>query len=244
LGAQADRQQLTLELDFSSNPPSLNAVVVDRVSVPPQIAQDGIAKAAPVFTRNTVQISSLPDFKSGNLSKLAGRYIMAASEPLDVGVSGSSDRRVYVLTQVLPSGRVLWVSRLAGFSGSGSAGFRMDESGALCAPLYEGRLIRSAKLHQSHSLLAVLRWDHTANGLWRLTPSVGARDGVIERQSAYVAVTNRSAEYSKKFQAPAAGTEDFNWASVTHLDLSAGNFCWWNGATKPNVSCRAKSQAL
>jgi hypothetical protein len=139
------------------------------------------------------------------------------------------------MAQVLPSGRVVWTSRIEGQLGTGSAGLRLSETGGLALPFYEGRLKSSGKLHQSNSLVAALQFESITDGLWEMRTSVGSFDGFVERQSSHVTKNNGRAEYSESFEAPAIATKDFNWSCVSQLDFSAANFCVWNGATKAGL---------
>jgi hypothetical protein len=68
-----------------------------------------------------------------------------------------------------------------------------------------------------------------------MRPSVGLVAGSVERQSSHVTKNDGRAEYSESFEAAALETKDFNWSCVAQLDLSAGNFCVWNGSTKPGL---------
>jgi hypothetical protein len=64
---------------------------------------------------------------------------------------------------------------------------------------------------------------------------VGLANGFVERQSSHVTKNNGRAEYSEAFEDAALETKDFNWSCVAQLDLSAENFCVWNGSTKAGL---------
>ena len=235
VGAQAGRQQLALELDFTTSPASLSASVVDRASVPQESAEEGARSAAPAVIRNLTKLVGTNEAQTADLTTAVARYNVGSSHHVTNTEGPGLSPRAFLLAQVLASGRVLWASRLEGQAGTGSAGLRLNEAGALVAPFYEGRLKSSGKLHQSNSLLAALQWESLADGLWEMRPSVGLVAGSVERQSSHVTKNDGRAEYSESFEAAALETKDFNWSCVAQLDLSAGNFCVWNGSTKPGL---------
>jgi Immunoglobulin I-set domain len=235
VGTQAGRQQLALELDFTTSPASLSASVVDRASVPLETAEEGARSAAPAVTRNLTKLVGTNEAQTADLSTAVARYNVGSSHHVTNTEGPGLSPRAFLLAQVLVSGRVLWASRLEGQAGTGSAGLRFNEAGALVAPFYEGRLKSSAKLHQSNSLLAALQWESLADGLWEMRTGVGLAAGSVERQSSHVTKNNGRAEYSDSFEAVGLETKDFNWSCVAQLDLSAGNFCVWNGSMKAGL---------
>jgi hypothetical protein len=235
VGAQAGRQQLSLELDFTTSPASLSASVVDRASVPLETVAEGAHSSAPAVTRNLTKLVGTTEVETANLSAAVARYNVGSSHQVGNTEGPGLSPRALLLAQVLASGRVVWTSRLEGQSGSGTAGLRLNQEGALVAPFYEGRLKSSGKLHQSNSLLAAFQLEPLADGLWGIRASVGFADGFIERQSSHVTKTTAKAAYSESFEATALDTKDFNWSCVAQLDLSASNFCVWNGSTKTGL---------
>jgi hypothetical protein len=235
MGAQSGRQQLALELDFTTDPVSLSASVVDRASLPEGDETEGALCAARPVTRNLTKLAAPDGLQAVDRTTAVGRYNLGSSYQAGNNAGPGLSNRALVLAQVLASGRLLWASRLEGQSGSGSAGLRLNEEGALAAPFYEGRVKTSAKLHQSNSLMAALQFDCLAEGTWGVRTSVGSSEGFIERQSSYVTKNNGRPEYSEAFEEQARETKDFNWSCVTILDLNAGNFCAWNGSTKAGL---------
>jgi len=235
VGTQLGRQQLSLELDFTTSPVSLSASVTDRISVPAEIAEEGALSTAPPVARNLTKLAGTADLQTADLSTAVGRYNIGSSSEVESDASPGLDHRALILTQVLASGRVLWTSRIEGHSGSGTAGLRLNDAGALVASFYEGRLTSTTKQHHSNSLLAALQLGSLSDGLWTMQTSVGLANGFVERQSSHVTKNNGRAEYSEAFEDAALETKDFNWSCVAQLDLSAENFCVWNGSTKAGL---------
>jgi hypothetical protein len=235
VGAQVGRQRLSLELDFTTSPVSLRASVVDRISVPAEIAEEGALSAAPAVARNLTKLAGMTDIQTADMSTAVGRYNIGSSFHVETNASPGLDRRALILTQILASGRVLWASRIEGHSGSGTAGLRLNDEGALVASFFEGRQTSTTKLHHSNSLAAALQLDSLPDGRWTLRSSVGPANGFVERQSSHVTKSNGRAEYTGAFEDGALETKDFNWSCAVQLDLSAENFCVWNGGTKAGL---------
>lgn len=235
VGAQTGRQQLSLELDFTTSPVSLSASVADHISVPAETAQEGALSTAQPVARNLTKLDGPADLQPGDIGTAVGRYNIGSSFLVESEGSPGLNQRALILTQVLASGRVLWTSRIKGYSGSGAAGLRLNDAGALVTLFYERRLTSTTKLHHSNSLLATLQLIPLSDGLWTLRMGVGSASGFVERQSSYFTKNSGRAEYSQAFENGALETKDFNWSCVAQLDLSGENFCMWNGSTKAGL---------
>lgn len=227
--SSAEPLKLTLELDFTSRPVSLKARVLDRISVPPGAVAEGAVSNGIAPSRNLTELSGTVGTDHPVLLRTAmGRYNMSASIQNESEAANSVDGNAFVTMQVLPSGRVLWASRLKDESGSGAAGFRCMDPMTLVAPFYEARCSTNSRLHRANSLLGTLSLDLRADAGWSTRLSVGTEDGFVERQSSYVVKNNGRAEYSDRFAFSATATKEFNWCGRRRLNFSEDYFCRWD----------------
>ncbi len=160
--AQATRESLNLEFDLSQAAPKLSATLSDFVSL-----QSGTSVSA---------ASNIPkaatNLSAGSLSTLVGKYLLAA----DVG------EIAFVQAQVVTSGRVLWNTRLKGYTGTGAGYLNTADLTYPILSLYEGRQITTSKLHNSTSLLGELYFNINSGSLW----AASFDSGVLEKQATYV----------------------------------------------------------
>ena len=176
VGAQEGRQELALELNIAGTPPALKATVKDNASLQ---APAFVLSRAENCTRSA---GTLPS----ELAGLVGRYVLAANESLPTG-STARDNNAYLLTQVLASGKVLWNTRLTGYSGSGSAGLNTSNPLQIVAPFYESRLVAGATLTTASALLGRLVWEPTLQQTWNAAICAGTLANQLEKQSSQLA---------------------------------------------------------
>ena len=110
---------------------------------------------------------------------LAGRYTLSAP----AAGAGAADNNAQLLVQVLPSGRAIWVSRLTGYSGTGSSGLTAPLGTQVVAPLYEGRSLAGGTLLTTSALLGELCWMQAGDGGWDLGLSAGRLEQVGSKVS-------------------------------------------------------------
>jgi hypothetical protein len=234
LGTQANRQALELELDFSGTPVELNAVVRDRISVPPETDPEGCVSQGFGAVRGVTSLTEKLNFTS-----LVGRYALGSDSGSMHGSGPGADNNATVLAQVLTTGKVLWATRLSGFTGSGSATLSTTEQAAATAQFYQARTLSTTKALSTNSLLGQLRFDKIEGGsLWSAKVAAAYDTDKLERQSCYITKVAKPPEVAKLpvyngelFDVGIAGSPAFNWSGVQLLDFQAGTSCRWTGAT-------------
>lgn len=239
LGTQADRQRLDLELDFSSGAVVLNATMLDRISVPPAIDAEGCVSRGVGAVRGATKLDGvLVGATSVDFSSLVGRYVLGSDFALMQGGGPGEDNNATILAQVLATGKVLWASRLSGFTGSGSATLSMPDRESATAQLYEGRTLSSITVHSTNSLLGQMRFRRLTGGtVWESSVGTAAGDDKLERQSCYITKANKLPVYEGvRFDLSSAGFSSFNWSGVRSLDFQYGTTCRWTGSTAAGLS--------
>lgn len=144
-GTATGRQRLVVEADYSGVQPTLIAFVTDSVSSNAG-GGNGFSSQTPVLTA----------IKGGPLPEGApGRYVL-------------NTEGAYVLLQLLPAGRLLWSTRMPGYSNSGSALAAAGASGFSSA-FYEAKNTRSAAASGVNSLLGTVRFlrPETTSSPWQ-----------------------------------------------------------------------------
>ena len=233
LGTQANRQALELELDFSAETVELNAVVRDRISVPPETDPEGCVSQGFGAVRGVTSLAAVGTGKL-NFTSLVGRYALGSDSGSMHGSGPGADNNATVLAQVLTTGKVLWATRLSGFTGSGSATLSTTEQEAATAQFYQARTLSTTKALSTNSLLGQLRFEKIEGGsLWSAKVSAAYDTDKLERQSCYVTkdVTKVPVYDGDQFDLGIAGSPTFNWSGVQLLDFQAGTSCRWTGST-------------
>jgi hypothetical protein len=233
LGTQANRQALELELDFSAETVELNAVVRDRISVPPDTDAEGCVSQGFGAVRGVTSLAAVGTGKL-NFTSLVGRYALGSDSGSMHGSGPGADNNATVLAQVLTTGKVLWATRLSGFTGSGSATLSTTEQEAATAQFYQARTLSTTKALSTTSLLGQLRFEKIEGGsLWSAKASAAYDTDKLERQSCYVTkdVTKVPVYDGDRFDLGIAGSPTFNWSGVQLLDFQAGTSCRWTGST-------------
>lgn len=210
--AQSLRQSLSIEFDLSEATPSLKASLSDSVSLESGSCVSSATGVSKVTTRLT-----------GDLTALVGKYLLLADQ---TNTAADSEPLAYVQTQVLSSGKVLWNSRLKGYTGTGSALLNTTEAPKNVAQFYEGRLVSSSKTHNATSLLSTLNFTVGSGSLG--AASFGA--GALEKQASYLTKETVSNVLTPVYKADAfaSGT---NSTGVTHASFLQGGTARWCGSS-------------
>jgi hypothetical protein len=175
----SSRQELAVELDFSSDRPTLYAEVRDNVSSPPDVWVSSTPRAIATVTQLANAVSS-----SGivNLADLAGRFFLFSDR-----TSTAPDGDVYILSQILPTGRVVWTTRMLGVSGSGSGMLTAFDPSSPSFSLFQAQA-SSAVRYTANVLMGQINFRQYWDESWKISAGSEALDGRIERQSSF---TNR-----------------------------------------------------
>jgi hypothetical protein len=233
-GVQANRQALELELDFSGTAVALNALVRDRVSVAPEVDQEGCVSRGFGAVRGATKLAQVAVGASNlDLSSLVGRYVLGSDFALAQGSGPGQDNNATLLVQVLPTGKVVWASRLSGSTGSGSATLSTTDPTEVTAQIYEGRTLSSTSALSTNSLFGHLLFRRPTNGTpWSASVSSSSGTDQLEGQSCYITKANKVPAYAAaRFNRLSVGSASFNWAGVRSLDFQSGTSCLWTGAT-------------
>jgi hypothetical protein len=234
LGAQANRQALELELDFSAIPVVLNASVRDRISVPPEVDEEGCVSNGFGAVRVVTKLSevALGSVKA-DLGLLVGRYALGSDSGAMHGSGPGADNNGTLLAQVLATGKVLWATRLSGFTGSGSATLSTGDRDEATAQFYQSRTLSTTNALSTNSLLGKLCFKRLAGGtLWSAGVAVGDGDDKLEKQSCYITKSGKVPVFdAERFDLGGVGSPSFNWSGVQLLDFQFGATCRWTGST-------------
>jgi hypothetical protein len=234
LGTLANRQALELELDFSTAAVELNALVRDRVSVAPEVDEEGCVSQGFGAIRGATKLTEVAvGAVKRDLSALVGRYVLGSEFGLLQGSGPGADNNATILAQVLSTGKVMWASRLSGSTGSGSATLSTADGEVVGAQFYEGRTLSSTTVLSTNSLLGQLRFEHLTGGtLWSASVAASSTVDKLERQSCYITKSNKLPVYEGvRFDLSSAGSSSFNWSGVQLLDFQYGTSSRWTGAT-------------
>lgn len=119
-GGNPSREKIRLMLSYEAGTPKLRFAFEDNLSL---------------IGAGLLEGDFIPVLKSVNdsgLGGMAGRYTVS-SDSVEMGKA----QKAYLLLQVLPSGSVAWVSKMAGYSGSGASGISKAASGGADAVFCE-----------------------------------------------------------------------------------------------------------
>ncbi len=199
-GAQTNRQAMDLKVDFLASQPTLQATVTDLISAKPEVCLSRAELCVPAS-------GAVPP-------EVVGRYVLSANPALA--------NNAYTLVQVLASGRILWTTRLTGYTGSGSGGLVAENSSKLTAPFFESRLLVGGTLLNSTVLLGGLNWTRLADSGWNAAFSLGAFFDQVEKQSSYLSGTKVGSVFTPVYSDALAST------GVGFMDFSEQNYCPWN----------------
>jgi hypothetical protein len=230
VGTQANRQALELELDFSAKTVELSALVRDTWSARSQ--GESLSQGSGAVRGLTKLTGVLLGGGSADLSSLAGRHAIGSEFGLMWRSGPGADNNATLFAQVLPTGKVVWGSRLSGSTGTGSATLSGTSQEAVFAQIYQGRTTSAGPLSTS-SLLGQLRFERASGGTsWSASVLTSSGDDRLERQSCYVKRdTNGAHAFDPElFDLAKAGSSGFNWSEVRALDFQGGSTCRWPGS--------------
>jgi len=198
-GAQTNRQAMDLKVDFLASQPTLQATVTDLISAKPEVCLSRAELCVPAS-------GAVPP-------EVVGRYVLSANPALA--------NNAYTLVQVLASGRILWTTRLTGYTGSGSGGLVAENATKLTAPFFESRLLVGGTLLNSTVLLGGLNWTRLANSAWNASFSLGASSDQVEKQSSYLSGTKVGSVFTPVY------SEALRSTGVGFMDFSEQDYCPW-----------------
>ena len=206
-------EELTVEVSFVTTPPTVNVTVKDFAS-PGGVGEAWVSQALNV-ERSVAKLAASGSIAAGSLdySKAVGRYTLSTNE---LGLTNVHSSDAYVLAQLLPTGKLLWFSRLNGSFGTGSAGLRVTPEG-LSASFYEGRSSSSASLLKTTSILGDLNFAFdSTSGAWSSAFGSTALPEKVEKQASNGAISSGTLA---------------NHTGVTTLDFSNGDGVRWESGT-------------
>lgn len=220
VGSAVGRQTLALELDWSASPPVLNVKVRDFASQQNAFLETGASGCSRV-----VSVTAGAN-QAGNFTNLPGRYTIAADP------NASSRTEAYCLIQVLPSLRVLWNTRMPGYTGAGSGNLQLSDPQKPFVQFYERSVTSTSTLFSSNSLLGVLAFQGNDGGSWSAgfgasTPAEG-----LERQTSCL---NRRNEFPTVAIHDAAFERGERWSRVETLSFLRGDDARWSGGAFTRV---------
>ncbi len=233
VGTQANRQALTLELDFSTATFELSAFVRDWVSVPPYLGEAGCKSEGNGAVRGLTKLTGVP-VESGTVDfgSLEGRYAIGSDFTIESGSGPGLDNNATLLAQVLKTGKVLWTSRLSGSTGSGSATLSTTSADAARVQIYQGRTSSTSKFLSTTSLLGQLRFQLVSVGtVWSAGVATAHGDDRLERQSCYVSKISGKPVFDNGFDFAGLETAGFRWSGAQAVDFQNGTSCRWPSPT-------------
>jgi len=185
LGGNPSGQEIIIEVDLSLSPPSVGVTVRDYASAGSSGSAGGFSSAAYGLTKTLTQA---PESLSA-----AGAFILASDT---LSTAQATDDRGYIIARVLPGANVLWLTRLPGYFGGGSA--KLTENGALKSSVfYEARTVNSASTFSTTSLLGKLRLQPSNSGSrWMANLGSSEAAGRLEKQSTRIMLTGESRGYA------------------------------------------------
>jgi hypothetical protein len=232
VGTQAGRQELALELDIAANPPTLKATVKDNASLP---APAFILSRAENCTRTTGTLSA-------STATLVGRYVLAANEAPPAR-SSEADNNAYLLAQVLSSGKVLWSTRLTGYSGAGSSGVNTTNPLQIVAPFFESRATAGGTQSSAVALFGRLVWEPTLFQTWNASVSAGTLTNRLEKQASRIFGTRAGTGFTPVYE-QARFDDRSNGSSVQLLDFSDQIESSWGATPLSTVFPAARALTL
>jgi len=245
VGGQAGRQDVTLTLDLSASPPRFSATLRDFVSAVGEASPEGLACTGVAESKNITSLGlAVLGGSSADLSDLAGRYSLCTSEDRPQFSSAVGETGMLVVVQVLPSGRVVWVSRSPGANGSGSSSLNGTTEERVKAVYWSSQNNTGGGTHSTRTFLSELRLEWQSSLSWR--PQFwdeGRGEGVVECQTTYAGRVNGKAVYDgAKFLPSAAAGGVENWTGAFGICFkTSGGDCWStperNGFTSFLVRC-------
>jgi hypothetical protein len=220
VGSVVGRQRVALELDWSANPPVLNVQVRDYAS-----DQNPFFETTAIGCTRVTSLTAGANL-TGDFTSLPGRYTLAAD------LNASSRTEAYSLVQVLPSMRVLWTTRMPGYTGTGSGGIQLSDPQKPSVQFYEKSVSPTRTLFSSNSLLGVLAFQKVDGGSWNAGFGAAGSSEGLERQTSCL---NRRNEFPTVAIYDAAFERGERWSGVEILSFLRGDEARWSGVTFTRV---------
>jgi hypothetical protein len=206
------REEVTLEWDFSVNPPALTARVTARVS-----RTDGSSEPAweSRATCRRVLPSLLP--LSEAQKQIVGRYVVGG----DFSQLKNGSPPAYLLLQVTNSGRLLWNSRRPGHSGAGVSSLVQEGESLFSAKFYEGQStnLAGAGAKLSHSWAGGIVLSQQPDNRWRAAVNSEELPSALELQSSCLALKGGSIAFVP---------DGSNWSNIRSVHFTDLNSCVWH----------------
>ena len=207
-GTAAGREEMVLQLDLTTTPPTLSATVKHSVAV---VYGGTTASSTSVATNCPRLVTNLTNLPS-TLSGAPGRYVSAADFPTD---------RAHIFLQAFSTGRLLWVTRRLGYTGTGSTALNVEGDTTLGANIYEAQTaaVRLTSSQLVRSWLGKIHFHKSDTGSWGAAIHSNELPNGLELQSCYLTSTNGLVSYK---------VENSNWARIQKVNFSARNGCLWS----------------
>ncbi len=200
-GAGAGREQLTVEADYSAAVPSVTVRVLDQISAN---ASGGLGFLSQTPSLTAAQAGEIP---SGAL----GRYVLTTEA-------------AYLLVQTLPSGRLLWSTKMPDYSNSGSALAAVTPDGDLSAAFYEFKTTKSSAGSSVNSLIGSLhmRRPQESSSKWGACAGDSLFPEGLDWQSSLSATHS-----TEVVEGSAAAASDAPFCERGLIRLTADKSCQW-----------------
>ncbi len=207
-GTAAGREEMVLQLDLTTTPPTLNATVKHSVAVVYGGTTASSTSVAANCPRLVTNLTNLPSTLSG----VPGRYVLAADFPTD---------RAHIFLQACSTGRLLWSTRRFGYTGTGSTALFVEGDTTFGANIYEAQTtpVKLTSSQLVRSWLGRIRFLKSDAGSWGAAINSNELPNGLELQSCYL--TSASGLISYK-------VENSNWARIQKVNFSARNGCLWS----------------
>ncbi len=209
VGTAAGRQRMVLKADYSGAQPTATAEIIDVVSTNSSGGK-GFSSQTPPLTG--LECGSTPAGPSG-------RFVL-------------TNASAYILAQTLPTGKLLWSTRMPNYSNSGSA-LTADSTSGVTAALYESKTFKTAAGSEVNSLLGMIElvrpltttsaWGvrvgdpYFAGGLdWQssLSPSQSAQPANSGEEAGAAAPTGTAAFYCEQVLLGFSSENARQWGSL------------------------------
>jgi hypothetical protein len=202
IGVGAGREQLLLEADYSNAVPSVTVRVLDRVSAN---ASGGLGFSSETPSLTGVQSGDLPE---GSL----GRYVLTT-------------QAAYTLVQTLPSGRLVWSTKMPGYSNTGSSLATLTPDGGVSAAFYEVKTSKSFGGSAVNSLIGslnILR-PQDPSSKWKSCAGDAHFPGALDWQSSFSAT-----QLTEVVEGGAAAASEAPFCERGLIQFTSEQSCQWS----------------
>jgi hypothetical protein len=223
-GADSGRQEVSIQVDYSSKPARLTAQVTDSASANPSVWTSTTVSTLPTAMRLGAAVTATGTF---DFSDLPGLFNLASDRD-----SVNASNNGYVLAQVGRSGRVVWRTRFLGRNGSGSGLLNVDDPDSPAVTLYQWSTAQPAGLFSSSVLMGRLNFERGGDGVWRMNAGSGLIGANLERQGTYA---RRVAAGSGTQTVYSEGLGAAGWNGVGKVKFEALEGVRWGSAASNPV---------